>query len=66
MINIALVRSLQNQLIMVTIEHWYKVKGRGSDGIISLTFGDVERSDQGQLLKNSVSVRESAIVTIEH
>ena len=40
--------------------------GCESDGIISLTFGDLERSDQGQLLKNRVSVRDSAIVTIEH
>ena len=40
--------------------------GRGSDGIISLTFSDLERSDQGHLLKNRVSVRDSAIVTIEH
>ena len=40
--------------------------GRESDGIISLTFGDLERPDQGDLLKNRVSVRNSAIVTIEH
>ena len=40
--------------------------GRGSDGIISLTFGDLEKSDQDHLLKNRVSVRDSAIVTIEH
>ena len=40
--------------------------GRGSDGIISLTVGDLERSDQGHLLKNRVSVRDSAIVTGEH
>ena len=31
---------------------------RGSDGIISLTFGDLERSDQGHLVKKRVSVRE--------
>ena len=40
--------------------------GLGSDGVVSLTFGDLERSDQGHLLKNKVSVRDSAIVTIEH
>ena len=40
--------------------------GLGSDGIISLTFGDLERSDQGHLLKNRVSVRDIAIVTVEH
>ena len=39
--------------------------GRESDGIISLTFGDLERPDQGHLLKNRVSVRDSDIVTIE-
>ena len=39
---------------------------RKSDGIISLTFGDLVRADQGHLLKNMVSVRDSAIVTIEH
>ena len=27
------------------------------DGVISLTFGDLERSDQGHLLKNTISVR---------
>ena len=50
----------------VTIEHLQGVIGRGSDGIISLTLGDLGRSDQGHLLKNRVSVRDSAIVTIEH
>ena len=39
---------------------------RGSNGVISLTFGDFERSDQGQLLKKTVSVRDSAIVTMVH
>ena len=39
---------------------------RKLNGIISLTFGDLERPDQGHLLKNRVSVRDSAIVTIEH
>ena len=34
------------------------------DGVISLTFGDLERSDQGHLLKNTISVQDSAIVTI--
>ena len=39
---------------------------RESNGIISLTSGDLDRSDQGHLLKITVSVRDSAIVTIEH
>ena len=33
---------------------------RGSDGLISLIFGDMERSDQGHLLKNDFYVRDSA------
>ena len=40
--------------------------GRETDDIMSLTFGDLERTDQGHLLKNRVSVRHSAIVTEEH
>ena len=40
--------------------------GRESDGVISLTFGDFERSDQDQLLKNRIIVPDSAKVTIEH
>ena len=40
--------------------------GHESDDIISLTFAGLERSDQGHLLKNRGSVRNSAIVTIEH
>ena len=32
----------------------------------SLTFGDLERSDQGHLLKNRVSVLDGSIVTIKH
>ena len=40
--------------------------GRESDGIISLTSGDLERSDQCHLLKITVPVRDSARVTIEH
>ena len=40
--------------------------GGESDGIISMTFADLKRSDQGHLLKNRVSVRDSAIVTVEH
>ena len=40
--------------------------GRESDGIISLTFGDLEMSDQGHLSKITVSVRDSTIVTSEH
>ena len=39
---------------------------RGSYCVISLTFGDLERSHRGQLLKNTPSVRDSAIVTTEH
>ena len=37
----------------------------GSDGVINLTFGDLERSNQGQLLKKTFSMRNSAIVTME-
>ena len=37
--------------------------GRKSDGIISMTFGDLERSDQGHLPKIMVSVRDSTTVT---
>ena len=40
--------------------------GRESDCVIRLTFGDLGRSDQGQLLKNRVSLRDSSIVTIKH
>ena len=40
--------------------------GRETDGQISLTSGDLEQSEQGHLLKNKVSVRDSAIVTIKH
>ena len=40
--------------------------GRETDGQISLTFGDLDQSDQGHLLKNKVSVQDSAIVTIKH
>ena len=39
--------------------------GRESNGLISLTFGNLERSDQGHLLENRVFVRDSAIVTIK-
>ena len=49
-----------------TIEHLYRVMGRELDGVISLTFGDLERSDQGQLLKNRGSMRDSTIFTIGH
>ena len=34
--------------------------------MVNLTFGDLERSDQGHLLKSTISVRDSAIDTIEH
>ena len=40
--------------------------GRESDGVISLTSGNLERSDQGHLLKNTVSALDSAIVTMKH
>ena len=40
--------------------------GCESDGIIRLTFGDLGKSDQNHMLINSVSVRDSVIVTIEH
>ena len=40
--------------------------GRRSDGIISLTFSDLERSDHGQLLMNKVYVRDNDLVTVEH
>ena len=33
--------------------------GRESDGVIKLTSGDLEKSDQGHLLKNTVSVRDN-------
>ena len=37
-----------------------------SNGIFSSTFVDLETPYQGHLLKNMVSVRDSAINTIEH
>ena len=40
--------------------------GRKSYGVIKMTFGDLGRSDQGQLLKNRVSWRDSAQFTIKH
>ena len=40
--------------------------GRESKSVISLTFDDLERSDQGHLLKYRVYVRDSAIVTMKH
>ena len=49
---------------IVTIQHSYGVVGRGSNGVISLTFGDLERSDQGHRLENRLSVRD--IVTEVH
>ena len=39
--------------------------GRETNGQISLTSGDLEQSDQGHLLKNRVSERDSAVVTIK-
>ena len=38
---------------------------RRSDGIISLTFSDIGRSDQGQLLINRVYVRDNDLVIIK-
>ena len=52
---------------IVTIKHVYKMIWRESDGIISLTCCDLERPDQGHLLKNRFSVRDSATIdTIKH
>ena len=51
---------------IVTIEHVQEMICRESNGIISLTFPDLERPDQGHLQKNWVFVRDSAIVTTEH
>ena len=52
-------------LVIVTKEHEIGTLDRGSDGIISLTFVDLEWSEQGYLPENTVSFRESAIVTEE-
>ena len=41
---------------IVTMKHVQEMIWRESDGIISLTFCDLERPDQGHLLKNRVSV----------
>ena len=51
---------------IVTIQPLLEVIGPGLNGMISSTFGDLERPDQGHLLKNRVPVRDSAIVTEEH
>jgi hypothetical protein len=54
---------------IVTIKHVEEMIWRKSIGIISLTFGDLGRPDQGHLLRNRFSVRDSAncaIVTIKH
>ena len=40
--------------------------GRGSNGIISLSSGDIGGSDQGHLHEYRVSVRDSAKVTMEN
>ena len=40
--------------------------GRESDGIINSTFRDLETSDQCHLPNIIGSVRDSAIVTIDH
>ena len=39
---------------IVTIEHVYELIRRESDGLTSLTFCDIERSDRGHLMKNRV------------
>ena len=46
--------------------YYRTLTGRGSDGIISSTFGDLERSDRGHLLKSRGFVRDSVIVTMKH
>ena len=51
---------------MVTIKRSLELIGRGSDGVVRLTLGDPEKSDQGHLLENTVSVRDSAILFGEH
>ena len=50
---------VRDSAIIVTIQHLQEVIGRGSNGVISLNFGDLERSDQGHLLDNRFSVRDS-------
>ena len=40
--------------------------GRESDGAVSSTLSELEMSDQGHLLKNTVFVKDSAILTEEH
>ena len=42
----------ERESAIVSIQHLWEVIGRGSNGVISLTFGDLERSDQGHLLEN--------------
>ena len=37
--------------------------GRESDGVISLTYGDLGRTDQNQLQRNRVFERDSVMVT---
>ena len=51
---------------MVTIKRSLELIGRGSDGVVRLTLGDPEKSDQSHLLENTVSVRDSAILFGEH
>ena len=48
---------------IVTMEHVLEVIFRKSDGIISLTFGDLERPDQGHLLKNKETAISSAVAS---
>ena len=51
---------------IVTTENVYEWICRESNGIFSLTLGDLERPNQVHLLKNRVSERDSARDTIEH
>ena len=48
---------------IVTMEHVLEVIFRKSDGIISLTFGDLERPDQGHLLKNKETAISSVVAS---
>ena len=53
-------KNYQFYVFYINIE-WKEVIGRGSDDVISLTFGDLKWSDQGHLLENRVSVQDSTI-----
>ena len=51
---------------MVTFERLSELIVRGSDGVVNLTLGDLERSDQIHLLKNTICVWDNAIETTAH